>query len=79
MPYAALAMQLPLPVRAALSGTKRFRAPGRAAFFSALAGAGLGLAYGFMTRDAVFTVAEAFAVAAFVAIRRKPGSLPRKG
>lgn len=80
LPYAALALQLWLPLAAALHGLVDFTpAPGDKAFYAALIGAGLGFIYGVITRDAVFMAAEIFAALAFMGLRRKMNSSLREG
>jgi hypothetical protein len=75
LPVAALALQLPLPACAALSGVAPgVRAPGTYAFIAAMAGAALGLVYAALTRDAVFAAAQGFAAAGYVGIRGKLSS-----
>lgn len=80
LPYAALLLQLWLPLEAALRGPACAReSRTNAAFAASLIGAGLGFIYGILTRDAVFMAAEVFAALAFVGLRRKLNTAPRGG
>jgi hypothetical protein len=64
-PFAALALQLWLPLAMALFG----RIPGNKSYIAAMLGAALGFAYGLATRDLTFMTAEAVAAVAFTWIR----------
>lgn len=67
MPYAALALQLWLPLAMALFG----RIPGNKAYLAAMLGAGIGFTYGWLTQDLVTMAAEICAAVAFTWIRLK--------